>query len=91
MDTSTYFNPKSTEKFKFLRDILKMSQLFEFERNEEHCEVTSKILDDEINEELIIKAASIRGFLGWPPSFYTSQLGSGMLAEFTVGFLFTLA
>jgi len=60
----TYFNPKSAEKFKFLRDILKMSQLFEFERNEEHCEVTSKILDDEINEELIIKAASIRGFLG---------------------------
>lgn len=60
----SYFNPKSAEKFKFLRDILKMSQLFEFERNEEHCEITSKILDGEISEGLILKAASIRGFLG---------------------------
>ena len=58
------FNPKAAEKFKFLKDVLEISTLFEFERNEEHCEITSKILGGEISEELIIKAASIRGFLG---------------------------
>jgi len=60
----SYFNPNSIEKFKFLKDVLKISHLFEFEKNEEHFEITSKILSGEINEELILKAASIRGFLG---------------------------
>jgi phosphoenolpyruvate carboxylase len=41
-----------------------MRELFEFETNEEHLEITTKILSGSVSEELIIHAASIRGFLG---------------------------
>jgi len=57
-----YFNPKAVERFPFLKPLLDMAR--EYERDERHGEITTRILQGEIEESLIVEAAGIRGFLG---------------------------
>lgn len=57
-----YFNPKAAEKFPFLKRIAEMAR--EYERDERHVEITTRILKGEIDPTLIVEAAEIRGFLG---------------------------
>ncbi|NJE10663.1 phosphoenolpyruvate carboxylase [Thermococcus sp. MAR1] len=57
-----YFNPGAAEKFKFLKPLVRMAR--EYERDERHGEITTRILQGEVEESLIVEAAGIRGFLG---------------------------
>ena len=57
-----YFNPGAAEKFPFLRPLAEMAR--EYERNEGHLGITSKILAGELSTELVVEAAGLRGFLG---------------------------
>ncbi|MDV3103536.1 phosphoenolpyruvate carboxylase [Thermococcus waiotapuensis] len=57
-----YFNPRVAERFPFLEYLVKMAK--EYERDDRHGEITGRILKGEINEGLVVEAASIRGFLG---------------------------
>ncbi|ASJ04869.1 phosphoenolpyruvate carboxylase [Thermococcus barossii] len=57
-----YFNPKVAERFPFLRPLAEMAR--NYERDERHLEITSRILAGELSGELIVEAAGIRGFLG---------------------------
>ena len=57
-----YFNPMAVERFPFLKPIAGMAK--EYERDEHHFEITSRMLEGELDEALVVEAAGIRGFLG---------------------------
>ena len=57
-----YFNPEAAEKFPFLKPLVEMAK--DYERDERHGEITTRILRGEVEESLIVEAAGIRGFLG---------------------------
>ncbi|WP_297420700.1 phosphoenolpyruvate carboxylase [Thermococcus sp.] len=57
-----YFNPMAVERFPFLKSIAEMAR--DYERDEAHGEITSRILGGDLDEALIVEAAGIRGFLG---------------------------
>ena len=57
-----YFNPLAVERFPFLKPLAEMAR--EYEMDERHGEITSRILRGEVEESLIVEAAGIRGFLG---------------------------
>ncbi len=57
-----YFNPRVVERFPFLKPLARIAK--DYERDERHGEITTKILKGELSETLIVEAAGIRGFLG---------------------------
>lgn len=66
-DAMQYYNKSALEVFPFLReDVQRLQDFVDIERNEEHKEITDRILNQKTNEikNEIIKAAKVRGFLG---------------------------
>jgi len=59
-----FFNPKASQKFKFLKKIVELQKEMGIEAEERHQSLTSQILSGRFEESIIVESAGIRGFLG---------------------------